>query len=721
MPYTFDHVASFLVRALPRRAPALALSLLGFVIGLPAQNSAPAGDIASKSIEELMNVDVTSVSRKEQKLSKTPAAVYVITQEAIERSGATIIPDLLRMAPGVQVAQVEADRWAISVRGFNDIYSNKVLLLVDGRTVYTPTSSGVYWDQIDIPLNTIDRIEVVRGPGGTVWGANAVNGVINIITKNSAETKGALVSAGAGSEQTADYLAQYGGTVGGGPTYRAFGHYASFGNLRTSQGFSGNDGWLMRHGGFRADWNKSAKTSFMAEGDVFQTDGGQTSLDQINGVIGTRPLKMTNTGGSILGLWTHRYSERSDSALQVYDTYYSRQDTGVSEKLNTLDFDFKNHNALGSRNDLVWGAGYRHTSDHLGDPASILNTQTLLGFSIGFVPAAKGYSLFSTFIQDEIKLNENLSFTVGSKFEHNAFTGFQYEPSVRIAWTPTGTQTLWAAGSMAVRQPSRLDTSIDVAFAPIPIAPGLFLNPQTLGSPGIRAETLRDYEVGYRVSPGSHILLDLTGFYSFYNDLKSSALADPTVSDRPGATVVSLPLMYGNALKAQDYGVEAALTWNVVPRWKLAGSYSWLKMNIYDLSASAGPAASTRGGDLFTQLTETPAVQSLLQAFAGYTNSNGSLQGSSPRHQFTVQSYLDLTKNISFDNSLFFVDSLPAQSIPAYTRLDSRLGWKLRRNITVSLVGQNLVSPHHLEFGGAEQAIATEADRSVFGKVLWSF
>jgi iron complex outermembrane receptor protein len=723
MPFASDSVRPSPVRALCRGAFSLALALpviTGVLSAQATQNSSSANDIANKSIDELMNVDVTSVSRKEQKLSRTPAAVYVITQEAIERSGANTIPDLLRMAPGVQVAQVEADRWAISVRGFNDIYSNKVLLLIDGRTVYTPTSSGVYWDQIDVPLNTIDRIEIVRGPGGAVWGANAVNGVINIITKNSADTKGTRLGAGAGSAQTGDYLAQHGGAMGS-ATYRAFGHYSSFGNLRTQQGLSGNDGWLMRHGGFRADWNKSTKDSFMAEGDLFQTDGGQTSLDQIDGVIGTRGLKMTNAGGSVLGLWNHRYSDRSDSALQIYDNYYSRQDTGISEHLNTLDFDYKNHNALGSRNDLVWGAGYRYTSDQLGNPASVLNTQRLLGFSIAFVPAAKGYSLFSTFVQDELKLNENLSLTAGSKFEHNAFTGFQYEPSLRLAWTPTASQTLWTSASMAVRQPSRLDTSILVNFAPIPIAPGLFLNPQTLGNPAIRAETLRDYEIGYRIAPSNRILLDLTSFYSFYRDLKSSALSQPSVVGGPNGAVVSLPLMYANALHAQNYGAEAALTWNVASRWKLAGSYSWLKMNIYDFTRAPSAAPSAGDSSMFAQVIEAPAVQSLIQAFAGYTNSNGSLAGSSPRSQMSLQSYLDLTAKLSFDSSLSFVGSLPSQSVPSYTRLDSRIGWKLNRNITASLVGQNLLSPHHLEFGSSEQAIATQVDRSIFGRIVWSF
>ncbi len=726
MPFTPAYARHLLVGAFSLRVPPPVLLLFVLAAGLHAQSSqkpSNSNDIANKSIDELMNVDVTSVSRKDQKLSRTPAAVYVITQEMIEKSGATTIPDLLRMAPGVQVAQLEADAWAISVRGFNDLYSNKVLVLIDGRTVYTPTSSGVYWDQIDVPLNTIERIEVVRGPGGTVWGENAVNGVINIITKNSADTKGAVVSAGSGSQQTADYLAQYGGSVGGsdGPTYRAFGHYTSFGNQHMANGASGNDGFLMRHVGFRSDWNKSSTDSFMAEGSLYQVDGGETSLDQINGIIGTRPMKLTNTGGSILGLWTHRYSDRSDSAFQVYDSYYSRLNTGVREKLNTLDFDFKNHNAIGSRNDLVWGFGYRYTDDHLGNPANVLQTRSLLGFSIGFVPDTMQYSLFSTFLQDEIKLNENLSLTVGSKLEHNAFTGFQYEPSARLAWTPTANQTFWAAQSLAVRQPSRLDTSMQVDFAAIPVAPGLYFNPETRGNPHINAETLRDYEAGYRVSPGSRILLDLTGFYSFYHDLKSSSLTNPAFSQNDAGLVITLPLMYGNALTAQDYGAEAAVTWNATTRWKVSGSYSWLKMNVYDLSGGVSTPAAGPVGNLFPQVLGAPAVQSLLQAFAGFTNSNSSSESSSPRHQFGIQSYLDLTNKISFDNSAYFVSSLPSQNVSAYTRLDSRLAWKLNRSITASIVGQNLLSPHHFEFGSSVQTIATEVDRSIFGKIVWSF
>ena len=693
---------------------ALLLLLLGIPLGLKAQTAAPSTDIADKSIEELMNIDVTSVSRKDQKLSKIPAAVYVITREMIERSGANIIPDLLRMVPGVQVAQVEANRWAISVRGFNDIYSNKVLVLVDGRTVYTPSFSGVYWDQLDIPLNTIERIEVVRGPGGTVWGANAVNGVISIITRNSQDTKGALVSAGAGSQQTADYLAQYGGAIGGAAAYRAFGHYSSFGTLRTPRGFSGNDGWSMRHGGFRSDWNPSGKDSFMAEGSLFQTDGGQ----MLPGVS-LSPAKLTNSGGDILASWTHKNSDRSDGVLQVYDTYYSRLDSGIREKLNTFDLDYKRHTAVGSRNDIVWGVGYRYTSDSLRPSDGVLGTLPILGVSVTFNPPAKNYSLFSAFIQDEIRLAENLSLTVGTKVEHNGFTGFEYEPSARLAWSLPNAQTLWLAASKAVRQPSRYDTALDVALPLIPVGPGMFLNQQTWGDPNFRTETLRDYEVGYRISLGSRILLDLTGFYSFYGNLESVELVTPQVTFTPGGILVSSALQYGNSLSAQNYGAESSVTWNAASRWKLAGSYSWLKANVYGPSVESSIRQLSSQDPLISQLVGSGAVQGILNSSDTFTNNLA--EGSLPRHQFTVQSYLDLTTKLSFDNSLYFVDTLPARGVPAYARFDSMLGWKIRRGITASLVGQNLLSPHHVEFGNVEQATATETTRSIFGKVVWSF
>jgi iron complex outermembrane receptor protein len=336
------------------RKSAAALLVASAVFSAQAQSPSSQGDFANKSIEELMNIDVTSVARKDQKLWKTPAAVYAITQEEIQRSGATTIPDLLRMAPGVQVAQVEPDRWAISVRGFNGLYSNKLLVLVDGRTVYTPSFSGVYWDQIDIPLDTIERIEVIRGPGGTVWGANAVNGVINIITMSARDTQGAKVTAGAGSEQTAGYLAQFGGKIGDSGAYRISGGYSAFGALPTHDGSHLNNGWDVEHGGFRLDQKLSATDSLTLEGNAFSTNG---NLDE-RAFPGVPPVmtELANHGFDVMGRWTRTHSERSQSSLQVYETNYSRSDTGMSENLHTLDLDFQNQFQAGSRNNIVWAA-----------------------------------------------------------------------------------------------------------------------------------------------------------------------------------------------------------------------------------------------------------------------------------------------------------------------------------------------------------------------------
>ena len=698
--------------------------LLLWSVSSPGQAQTPASsgnDIANKSIEELMNIDVTSVSRKEQKLSKAPAAVYVITQQAIERSGANTIPDLLRMVPGVQVAQVEADRWAISVRGFNDIYSNKVLVLVDGRTVYTPSFSGVYWDQLDVPLDTIERIEVVRGPGGTVWGANAVNGVISIITKSSKDTLRTSVSARADIGQTNDYEARYGGSIGSEFSYRAFGHYSSFASLTTPNGFSGNDAWRMRHAGFRADWNRSSANTFMLEGGLFDTNGGQSVLAPSNLISGISPGKLTNSGADILAQWTHRYSGASDSSLRVYDTNYLRHDTGITEKLNVLDFDYQHHLLIGSKNDVVWGAGYRYTSDNIGSPVDNSRMLSKIGYAALFRPPAKDYSLFSTFLQDEIHVTENLSLTVGSKFEHNAFSGFEYEPSARLAWTPTGAQTVWLSASKAVRQPSRFDTGLYVGFPSIPLAPGLTVAQNLSGNPNFKAEQLFDYEAGYRIAPSSRLLVDLAAYYSFYNNLESAQLTKPEFTAGPDGLLITLPLTFGNSYKAQNYGSEIDVTLNAASRWKLVGSYSWLKMNVY--TGASGTAAALQSFTSNPVTSALPAVflQSLLQGLNGFAVGTNSIGGTSPHHQFGIQSYLDLTSKLTFDNSLYFVAGLPAKGIPAYARLDSRLGWKVRKGIEASIVGQNLASPHHLEFGNVEQAIATEVDRTVFGKIVWTF
>jgi iron complex outermembrane receptor protein len=681
-----------------------------------AQSAPPSGDFASKSIEELMSIDITSVSRKEQKLSKTPAAVYVITREAIARSGVNTIPDLLRMVPGVQVAQVDANRWAISVRGFNDLYSNKLLVLVDGRTVYTPSFSGVYWNQIDVPLDTIERIEVVRGPGGTVWGANAVNGVINIITEHSQDTQGGRLSAGAGSFQTGGYEARWGGHFARSGTYRAFGDFESFNSLLTAQGQNGHDGWQRGHGGFRADFSRSAKDAFVFEGNVFQTNGGQEVGTGGNAALRSFTQPANDHGFDLLGRWTRAHSDNSQSSLQIYGSNYTRLDTSLEEKVSTLDLDFQNHTSIGSRNDIVWGAGYRFNSDKLENTYSSIRSLQDLGFYSHFLPPRKDYSLFSVFFQDEISIASKLALTAGTKVEHNAFTGFEYEPSVRLAWTPNDPHTFWMAASQAVRQPSRLDTANEIQISPTLYSmSGLAITGRVNGNPHFQAETTRTYEAGYRLIPTTRVSFDLSAFYSFYRNLKSGMIVDPQLIPQRGLFLLNIPIVAGNGSKARNYGAEASVGWHVSSRWKLNTGYSWLRTNVFSAQASISDPGLPLKGLLPTSLAD------LIGAVAVTTPINRAANGTTPEQQLTMQSYLDLSSKLSFDNSLYYVGRLEGKNIPAYTRVDTRLAYKLGKRVEVSLAWQNLLSPRHFEFAGAVEAIETQATRSIFGRAVWTF
>jgi iron complex outermembrane recepter protein len=440
---------------------ACALLLLPASARAQAQKIQPPSDLAEASIEQLMDIEVTSVARKQQKLSRSAAAIYVITQDEIRRSGSTNIPDLLRMVPGVDVAQIQGDRWAISIRGFNDVYSNKVLVLIDGRTVYTPITSGVYWDAMDVPINDIERIEVIRGPGGSIWGANAVNGIINIITKSANETQGFTLTASAGSEEITDDEARYGGKIGKKGYYRVFGRYFAYGGLRNAQNEEAADSWLMRHGGFRTDWNLSHNDSLMIQGDIYQTNQGeplQTLLVNQNFASRTLNDHYQGGGGDVLGRWGHQFSSRSQTSLQFYEMNYYHNDGGGTQRTNTIDFDFQHHLQVGSRQDIVWGLGYRYSADRITP-----------GFQYSVDPAERNYSLYGGFFQDEIRVSDAILFTLGSRFEHNAFTGFEIEPSARLAWAINDRQTLWLAASKAIRQPSRNDQGIDVDLYTFPL------------------------------------------------------------------------------------------------------------------------------------------------------------------------------------------------------------------------------------------------------------
>jgi iron complex outermembrane receptor protein len=657
----------------------LALCLSAIPTGA-AQEPAPI-DLSKLDVEDLMNVKVTSVSKREQSLARAAAAVFVINQEDIRRSGATNIPDLLRMAPGVDVEQIDANAWAISVRGFNSRYSNKVLVLIDGRTVYTPSFSGVFWEHLDMPLENIERIEVIRGPGATVWGANAVNGVISIFTKSSKDTKGGLIAAGAGSQVHALGMVQYGGAAGKDGAYRAFGKAFDVGNSAMPDGSPAADHWFRVHGGFRADWDLSSRDSLMVQGDLFANEASQTRrsgyIPSAPGPIYTQSLDAA--GGDVLARWEHDLAGGSQMSFQTYFDTYRRTDMGVPEVLQTYDLDFQHHIAAGDRHDIVWGLGYR-VSDSTVSP----------GYSIGFKPPSKTDSLYSGFLQDEIRVSDSLWFTIGGKLEHNPYTGLQTEPSVRLAWSPPGGQhTLWAAAAKAIRQPARSDTTLQVDGETIPLSPYLVEVIRLIGNPRTKNEELRDYELGYRTEFTRILSLDVATFFSFYRHLQTLEF-QPTVVV-PGVPVqIEVPVLFDNKSHAITYGGELSLRWNVTSRWRISPGYSYLHATLRRDPTSSGTTPFFVSTDF-------------------------------PQNMVQIRSSLNLSRGVEFDQSLYYTARLPGGSIPGHARLDLRLGRRFGERAEISLVGQNLLRPRSMEYGDAFSIIGAQSVRSIYGQVTWRF
>jgi iron complex outermembrane recepter protein len=657
---------------------------LAFLLVAPesarSQSSTPQA-LADSTLEDLMNIEVTSVSKKEQKLSETGAAIFVITQDDIHRSGAANIPDVLRMAPGVNVARIDAGTWAISIRGFNSRYSNKILVLIDGRSVYQPSFSGVYWDQIDVPLEDIERIEVIRGPGGTVWGANAMNGVINIITMSSKATQGGVIVAGAGSDETGS-LAQYGGKAGAAGTWRAFGRYSDTVSSINAAGGGAADGWHAFHGGFRTDLEPSSRDKVMVQGDVYQTGEGQTVTTVLSDhlpAVATFNDRVTVGSGDLQARWDHALQNGSDMSLNVYYSHVNRLDQAIVENSNSFDIDFQHHLAVNSRNDMVWGLGYRVTDDKMTS-----------GYDTLWFPPQRTDNLYSAFVQDEIRLGKSAWFTIGTKLEHNAYTGFEYEPSAQFVWAPTRRQAFWLSASQAVRQPSRQDTDLQYDVAVIPLEGSSFGVLKFINNENIRAEQVRDYEAGYRAQVTKRLSLDVAAFRSYYRRLETAEPADPFFAGAPGPPHLVFPVDLGNGARARTYGGEVFATWNVTGRWRLSPGYSLIHMNVIQNPLSQNSTAAAEPGD-------------------------------TPKHQLQFRSTLGLRHNLDWDTSLYFVGYLSADQVPAYTRLDTQLRWHVLESVEFSVTGQNLLTARHAEFTDAYEVNYTQVRRSVFGRITWRF
>ena len=645
-----------------------------------AQTPAPV-DLTGASLEDLMNIRVTSVSMKEQSLSRTASSVYVITQDDIRHSGATMVPDLLRMVPGVEVARINENTWAISIRGLNNRFSGQVLVLIDGRSVYSPAFTGVYWDQQTMPLENIERIEVIRGAGGTIWGANAMNGVINIITKSANDTHGGLASVTAGSQDRAQGLLQYGGTAGTGGSYRVYGRYATNGDSPSLPGQPAVDDGHESQMGFRSDWNLSNHDKLTVEGDVLGASEAQTITTLFASQLPnsfTLNNRVLVANGNLLARWSHTFSNGSEATVQVYFDRVRRFDQGLNVQ-NTGDFDFHYHFQAGSRNDIVTGLGYRLTGQNFQD-----------GYAITVGNGHRTDSLYSGFIQDEIRLSESASLTIGSKFEHNSYSGFEYEPSIQFAWSPTSAHTVWASASRAIQQPSWVyaDIQWDAGSANVPGAGTAIV--QISGNPELPASRVFDYELGYRTRLSEQISLDATVFYTDYNGIQTIEPETPFFTVNPAPPHLVLPYVVADFGSAKNYGVEASAHWDIAKWWRISPGFSYLQSKLGLDPGSNDSAFLASSGD-------------------------------SPKRQAQLRSNIKLPHHVEWDTSVYYVGSLAYGPVPAYTRLDSRFGWHIGRFVDVSITGQNLLSPRHAEFLNGVQVIPMETARAVVARIAWHF
>lgn len=653
-------------------------------ISAPVWSQQKSPDLASASLEDLMNMEVVSVSKTEQKLSHTASAVFVITQEDIRRSGALNIPDLLRMVPGIDVAQIDANTWAISVRGLNDRFANELLVLVDGRTVYSEAFGGVYWDTLDVPLEDIERIEVIRGPGGSVWGANAVNGVINIITRKASETQGVLVDGGGGNVQQGFGTIQYGGSLGSSTHYRAYTKYFNDDHFPGPFGQDGGDGWRTLRGGFRTDSTLTSNDTLMVQGDLYTAREGTPTLNLpsiSSPTLVPIELLVNLSGGFIQGVWDHTYSPKSNTSLEISYDQYERHDT-LGDKRRTFDVNFQHHYSGWSRQSLLWSFEYRRSDS---------NSHGTLFSEL--VPASLATNLYSASVQDEVTLLPNqLILTAGTRIEHNYYTGFNVMPSARVAWIPSVRQTLWAAVSDAVRPPSAKDAGIRSDQGSFFEPDGTLVVRAFLGNPHINDESLIAYELGYRRAIADRLSVDFAAYYNAYHHQETVEPAAPFFESTPAPPHFVMPETYQNLMGGEAHGIEAAANWKVTHRWTLRPGYAFERIHM-----RVAP----------TSLDTTSAALD---------------EGSSPDHSAQLRSHLDLPHSFAWDSSAYFVDRLVALEVPSYTRLDTRLSWKLGERTSLNFVGQNLLHDHHVEFVDyTGSAGTTLVKRSVYAALSFQF
>jgi iron complex outermembrane receptor protein len=670
----------------------LAVTLLSFcglgLVKVTAQQTNAGDDLSGASMEELtqMHLQVNSFSRKDQDLWSTPAAVFVITREDIERSAASSIPELLRMVPGVQVAQLTASTWAVSARGFNGAFANKLLVLIDGRTFYSEIYSGAHWDQEDIPFDEIERIEVIRGPGAAVWGTNAVNGVINIITKRARSTQQFEASADISRIDGFAHVRE-GGSLGDHLQYRGYAFFRQRFPFDLSDGQHAFDGEDSLRGGGRIDWQPNKQNLVSASGDLYgghmkqELPPGYSAPDGVD-----RDNKGSMAGGYVLGRW-ERKSTRADSALQFYFDDTSRHEVGTYYRSRTFDAEYQDHLSLGGRNDMVWGAGFRLTADHIAAQ-----------FPLTTKPEYTSY-IVDGFMQDELVLKpRRLVLTLGSKIQEGTLAGFQVQPSVRLLWSPTTKESVWAAVSRAATASSIQDRSV---IAPLLLGTesGIPITGTLYGNPAIKPETVLAYEAGYRQRVAPNLTVDIACFFNLNRRLLVVAMDAPVLVPGPPFHIVENS-MYTNGFNAKTGGIEVAVSWKATKTLSFAQSYTWMQIQATQTHSGMITAVDTWS-------TPHNAVTSSLSwqfhpgwSFDAFVARSGTL-GSEPS---------------------FSVETTSAPTIPAFTRVDLHARKKVGRYLDLNVSGTNLLASRHLEFGGGTADLVPDyIPRSVAVGAGWTF
>ncbi len=637
------------------------------------------------SLEELMGIEISSAAKRPQRLLDAATAIYAIGREEIRRSGATSLPELLRTVPGVQVSRIDGSRYAVSIRGFSSRYSGKLLILQDGRTLYSPLFSGTYWEAQDVLLEDVERIEVIRGSGGTLWGANAVNGVINIITRQAKDTQGTYVEARGGTLERGVAL-RHGTALASGGHARAYAKIDRHDPLETASGDEAYDAWEQQRAGFRVDLAPSASDKVTVQGDVFEAHSQQRVLLMPAPTVPASfvPDTALSQGANLLVRWQRERGPKESWQLQAYVDQTRQADVMQQHRIDTLDIEWQHRLPLTASQDLTWGLGMRNVRQRLDG-----------GFTVSMNPAQHDHMLYSAFVQDEIQLHPDVHLTLGSKLEHNGYTGLEMQPSARLQWRATPTDNIWAAASRSVATPSMATTATVGHFGTQPI-PGLGdAVIGVRGKPDLLSEVMNSFELGYRGQFGPRFNLDAAAFYNQYDHLVSREVGMPFLAPLPTPHLV-LPFPLDNQVEGKTYGFELAANWQVSSSWRLHGSYSWLKM---DLKAKPGGTG--------------------LVAFGA--------AGHSPERMVKLHSLHQLAHNLELDASLNYSSKLTFSSplsgalvVPSHTRLDLRLGWRPSAEVEVNLIGRNLLKDRHPEFL-ADDVRANQVPRSVLLQAKWKF